>query len=63
MNGVQRGKRHGIGRAWCKPKAMQRRFKRSRAGGDFEIRARAPANQKECRLMPGMVRMGKGSHG
>lgn len=62
MNGVQRGNRHGIWRAWRKPKAMQRRFQRRRAGGDFEIRARAPANQKERRLMPGMVRMGEGFH-
>jgi hypothetical protein len=41
---------------------MQRRFQRRRAGGDFEIRARTPANQKERRLMPGMVRMGEGFH-
>lgn len=44
MNGVQRGKRHGIWHAGRKPKPMQRRFQRSRAGGDFEIRARTAAN-------------------
>jgi hypothetical protein len=41
---------------------MQRRFQRSRAGGDFEIRALPATLQEESRLMPGMIRMGEGFH-
>jgi acetylornithine deacetylase len=63
MNGLQHGNRHGFRRSGCQPNAMQRGFQSRRAGGDFEIRARAATLQEEGRVMPGMIRMGEGFHG
>jgi len=62
VNRLHCGKWHGFRRAWRKPDAMQRRFQRRRAGGDFKISADATALQEKRGVMPGMIRMGEGLH-
>jgi len=63
VDSVQRGKRHGFRCGRRQTDAMQRRFQRCRARGDFEIGARAAALQEESGVMPRMIRMGEGLHG